>query len=174
MMVFAESHGGCQLAIRFQPQLTYPLHLWPTLTRLDSKSEREALFAAIIERGSVTKAAESLGMSRSMIYRYSRENKDFAREFLVARATAAEALYDECIEIADDNTLDPRARHVRIETRMRVAGKLIPRLADKPTQVTLNDNRTVIVSEEKRAQLQDRFKRLQLTGKPSAESKREQ
>lgn len=135
-------------------QLTYPLHLLPTEQRLEHKSERDKLFEAIVSHGNVSKAAAAIGMVRQNIYRYSHEHKEFAQDFLIARAIAAEALYDECISIADDENLDPRARHIRIETRIRVAGKLIPRLSDRPPTVNI-DNRqiTVEASDPERARL---------------------
>lgn len=162
--------------------LQYPIELYPTPQRLNDPEQRNALFEAIVEHGGVRKACEALRINRSSLYLYAATHPEFDTAFKAARKMAAEMMWDECIEIADDKTGDwmtvsdgrggtkqvpnqeviQRSR-VRIETRMRVAGKLVEHLADKPMieQNTYNDNRQIIVTDEKRAQLQERLKRLQ-------------
>jgi len=93
----------------------------------------------------------------------------------------AEMLYDEANEIADDSSQDwievPDGRggtkrvvdnecvqrsRLRIETRLRTAGKLVQHLKDGPAvQMNFNDNRKIVVTEEKRTELQKRLARLQ-------------
>lgn len=150
------------LSERWQLQLTYPKKLWPTQFRLDDERERETFLDAVTETGSVQKACKLVGMHRATVYRYANKNAEFAKQFINARAMAAEQHYDECIVIADDEFLDPRDKHIRIETRMRVAGKLIQRLSDKPLAQINVDSRSVIITEDKRASLQDRLSKLLL------------
>lgn len=127
----------------------------PTVTEiLDSDEGREQFFDAISD-GGIRKACRKLGLNRASVYRYAEFNPDFKEAFDKVKAISAEILWDECIEIADDPKLDPRDKHVRIETRMRVAGKLIPRLADRPQQAQVNVGVAVAVTcdEERRAKL---------------------
>jgi hypothetical protein len=50
-----------------------------------------------------------------------------------ARELGCDALADECIEIADDTTLKPDERRIRIDTRLRLIGKWSQRYGDKLT-----------------------------------------
>jgi hypothetical protein len=75
----------------------------------------------------------------STIYDWIGKEPSFAEFYGRAREQAAHTLFDQCIDIADDSSLDlledgsansaaiARAK-LRIETRMRVAGKLAPRV----------------------------------------------
>lgn len=50
-----------------------------------------------------------------------------------ARESGCDALADECIEIADDPTIDAADKRVRIDTRIRLIGKWSKRYSDKLT-----------------------------------------
>lgn len=51
----------------------------------------------------------------------------FAVQYAHAREAQADALADDMLDIADDKTLDPKDRRVRIDTRKWLAGKLKPK-----------------------------------------------
>jgi len=57
-----------------------------------------------------------------------------------ARELGCDALADQCIEIADNSTLDPQDRRIRIDTRIRLIGKWSSRYSDK---LTVESNSTV-------------------------------
>lgn len=57
-----------------------------------------------------------------------------------ARESGCDALADECIEIADDPTIDAAEKRIRIDTRIRLIGKWSKRYSDK---VTVETNSTV-------------------------------
>lgn len=57
-----------------------------------------------------------------------------------ARELGCDALADQCIEIADNSTLDPQDRRIRIDTRIRLIGKWSSRYSDK---LLVQNNTTV-------------------------------
>lgn len=60
------------------------------------------------------------GLSYSMVWRLL---SDEDNSLLRARNIGTHTLADECIEIADDKTIDPQDKRVRIDTRLRLIGK---------------------------------------------------
>jgi hypothetical protein len=57
-----------------------------------------------------------------------------------ARELGCDALADQCIEIADNGTLDAQDRRIRIDTRIRLIGKWSSRYSDK---LMVQNNTTV-------------------------------
>jgi terminase small subunit-like protein len=142
-----------------------------TKRRLDIAEERELFCEAIVEHGGVRKACEALGLHTPTVWTYAKNNAEFEGMVWAARMIAAEKLYDECIAIADDGSNDTyvdgngltktdqdviaRSR-LRIETRMRVAGKLIPKVyGENQTAANVNVGVQVgvICDEETRKRL---------------------
>jgi hypothetical protein len=107
---------------------TGPSHKSPrarsTRPSFDDPASLAAFCDAIIRERGVAKACKSLGLDRKLVWLYLSKHPEAHAAVWHARQETAHALYDECIQIADDAKLDPRDRHIRIETRMRVAGKL--------------------------------------------------
>lgn len=63
---------------------------------------------------------------------------EFAARFHDARARGVHALAEECLEIADEVVRDPVAvanKRVRIDTRLRLAGKWLPRIYGDSTML---------------------------------------
>lgn len=83
--------------------------------------------------------------SASTVHRWLGQNEDFRESYLRARARQADLIFDECLEIADDASRDVKTvgregeesevcntefvqrAKLRIDTRMRMAGKLAPK-----------------------------------------------
>jgi len=68
--------------------------------------------------------------SRSRIYEMIEADENFAGQFRAARARGVHALAEECLDIADEPTTDPvqvANKRVRIDTRLRLAGKWLPK-----------------------------------------------
>jgi hypothetical protein len=64
--------------------------------------------------------------SRSSVYSWIESDPDFAGRFRAARAQGVHALAEECLEIADEKAIDAvqvADKRVRIDTRLRLAGK---------------------------------------------------
>ena len=64
------------------------------------------------------------------------KHKDFSEQYACAREAQADALFDDCIDIADTATLEEvQQARLRIDTRKWMAGKLKPKkYSDKITQ----------------------------------------
>ena len=108
-----------------------------TANLLDTPEGLAALCDAIIRERGVVKACKALGLDRSIVWLYLAKHPEAQAAVWGARHETSHALYDECLQIADDSSLDPRDRHIRIETRMRVAGKLNQRTyGDQPRNLT--------------------------------------
>jgi hypothetical protein len=95
----------------------------------------------------------------SVIYVRLKESPSFAETYARARASLADTLFDQCLTIADDSSRDMTvdkegnltpnnaaiARDkLRIDTRLRMAGKMSSKYADKPllgegASVTMNN-----------------------------------
>lgn len=68
---------------------------------------------------------------RATVYDWLEADEDFAGRFQRARARGVHALAEECLKIADEPSKDPiqvADKRVRIETRLRLAGKWLPRI----------------------------------------------
>ena len=66
--------------------------------------------------------------SRSSVYSWLESDPEFAGRFRAARARGVHALAEECLEIADedvakDDSVAVANKRVRIDTRLRLAGK---------------------------------------------------
>lgn len=68
--------------------------------------------------------------SRASVYSWVESDEEFAGRFRAARARGVHALAEECLTIADEPTNDPvqvANKRVRIDTRLRLAGKWLPK-----------------------------------------------
>lgn len=66
---------------------------------------------------------------RRTVYDWLEANEEFSARFRAARARGVHALAEECLEIADKPSKDPvevADKRVRIDTRLRLAGKWLP------------------------------------------------
>lgn len=68
--------------------------------------------------------------STSAVYAWVESDKEFSGRFRAARARGVHALAEECLAIADEPTNDAvqvANKRVRIDTRLRLAGKWLPK-----------------------------------------------
>lgn len=72
--------------------------------------------------------------SKSTVYNWLDDEKsEFAGRFRARKRIGVHTLAEECLEIADDKTLEPADKRVRIDTRLRLAGKWMPKdYGEKP------------------------------------------
>lgn len=59
----------------------------------------------------------------STVWRWEDEDDEFRKLSARARALGTHYMADDCIRIADDETLEPGDKKVRIDTRLRLIGK---------------------------------------------------
>lgn len=68
--------------------------------------------------------------SRASVYSWLESDKEFAGRFHAARARGIHALAEECLEIADvpaADAVEVADKRLRIDTRLRLAGKWLPK-----------------------------------------------
>lgn len=68
--------------------------------------------------------------STSSVYSWVESDQEFSGRFRAARARGVHALAEECLSIADEPTNDAvqvANKRVRIDTRLRLAGKWLPK-----------------------------------------------
>lgn len=69
--------------------------------------------------------------ARRTVYDWIDNDDDFSARFHASRARGVHALADECLTIADEDAEDAvqvQNKRVRIDTRLRLAGKWLPSL----------------------------------------------
>ena len=102
------------------------------------------------------------------LLRWEVENPEYCQLSARAREHGTNVMADQCITIADDPTLDPNDKRIRIDTRLRLIGKwnakkygdkvsmehdvqhkFIPldELADKVRKIQLENNRLIALGE---------------------------
>lgn len=62
--------------------------------------------------------------SKSTVFRWLRENKEFRDHYAMSMEARADSHADDIVDIADDPTLDPNDKRVRIDARKWTASKL--------------------------------------------------
>ena len=100
-----------------------------------SKERAVAVYERIIEHGSVRRACRDPDMpSEHTIYRWAAHEPEFWQLFTRAREVAMHRFAEDIVDIADDPSLDPLDKRVRVDTRKWLMGKLAPaQYGDKVT-----------------------------------------
>jgi hypothetical protein len=57
------------------------------------------------------------------VWRWEKANEEFRELSAYAREIGTHHIADDCLNIADDPTLEPQDKRVRIDTRLRLIGK---------------------------------------------------
>lgn len=132
----------------------------------------------------------------STVLGYVERNASFAERYVRAREHQGTVLLDQCLRIADDDSRDvipaptdgegnvigeAQVNHaaiardkVRIDTRMRMAGKYNLRLADKPMQgaeITVNNNTLQLDARALDVSQRDSLRQLLLQARANADGK---
>lgn len=118
------------------------------------------------DREGYMSAAKTCGISQNRAHVALKTDKDFAEHVAQAREGIAEHLVEELVDIADTaNPENAAAISVRIKTRQWVIEKVLPRFRPQKADTSVavyNDNRQVIVTPAKLAELRERLHNLQL------------
>lgn len=94
----------------------------------------------LAEGKSLRQICRERGLKESSVRYWLNKDEEAFAQTARARELGCDALADQCIEIADNVTLEPQDRRVRIETRLKLLGKWSQRYSDK---LTVNTNTTV-------------------------------
>ena len=120
----------------------------------------------------------------STVTRWMQENADFRAKYMIAREKQADAIFDECLDIADEaandilyddngqamlNNVSVQRAKLRIDTRFRIAGKLSAKYADKPLSgadvLNVTNNNLTIDARALDGEQRDRLRSLLLIAK---------
>lgn len=107
---------------------------------MDIKSHIPAICEMMAEGKSLRACCRALDLKESNVRRWLIQSEDGMAQSARARELGCDALADECLDIADDPTLDPAEKRIRIDTRVRLIGKWSQRYSDK---LTVTNNSTV-------------------------------
>ncbi len=92
------------------------------------------------EGNSLRKICKEMKLAESTVRYNLSKNEDYFAHSTRARELGCDALADECLEIADDATIEAADKRIRIDTRIRLIGKWSQRYGDK---LTVDNNKTV-------------------------------
>ncbi len=100
----------------------------------------EEICCKLSEGNSLRAICRDLGKPESTVRYWIAKNEEIFAQSTRAKELGCDALADECLEIADDPTIDAADKRIRIETRIRLIGKWSQRYGDK---LTVDNNKTV-------------------------------
>lgn len=78
------------------------------------------------------------------VYNWLHNNEGFLKKYTRAKEESADTLADQLLEIADDASLDPNDKRVRIDARKWIASKMKPKkYGDKTALVGDTDDGSI-------------------------------
>lgn len=87
----------------------------------------------LAEGKSLRRICRERSLAESSVRYWISKNEEAFAHSARARELGCDALADECIDIADDPTIDAADRRIKIDTRIRLIGKWSQRYSDKVT-----------------------------------------
>lgn len=92
---------------------------------------------------SLSRICEMEGMpSRRTVYNWIEQDEDFGSQFRARRILGIHYLAEECIGISDEparDAMDVARNRLRIDTRLRLAGKWLPKAYGDKVQVDVSE-----------------------------------
>ena len=98
-----------------------------------TSEEIDAICSELAEGKSLRSICREIGKHEASVRYWLNKSQEAFTQTAHARELGCDAMADECVEIADNNELDPADRRVRIETRLKLIGKWSQRYSDKLT-----------------------------------------
>jgi len=98
-----------------------------------SPEELEGICDRLAEGESLRSICRSMGLAESSVRRWLAKDEAAMAHSAHARELGCDALADDCLRIADDETLDPAHKRIMVDTRIRLIGKWSQRYSDKVT-----------------------------------------
>lgn len=97
----------------------------PSTYSQETATEICALIASGKSLRAVCEAKDMPGLRT--VFGWLADHPEFSHQYARAREAQADSLADEMLDIADDKSLDPNDRRVRLDTRKWLASKLRPK-----------------------------------------------
>lgn len=120
----------------------------PARTARLSVMLRALIIDSLSNGQTLRQVCRDLQIDYSVVYRYKRTDPEFQEAFALARADGRDVIADEILEIADDASLDPKARKVKIDARLDLlarweSGSYNPTVKIESTNRNMNVNATI-------------------------------
>lgn len=98
----------------------------------------------------------------STVWRWENDDEEFRKASAHARETGTHYIADDCIRIADDASIEPADKRIRIDTRLRLIGKWnAKRYGDKiTTELTGKDGGPIQYADLSDADIERRIAQL--------------
>lgn len=101
--------------------------------KTDAPAKIEEICNALAEGKSLRAIAKEMGKPESTLRYWIAKDPEIFAHSARAKELGCDALADECLEIADDPTIDAATKRIKIDTRIRLIGKWSQRYGDKLT-----------------------------------------
>lgn len=97
--------------------------------RIYTQELADRICAKMADGKSLRSVCEQDGMpDRETVFRWRRQDAEFAAQFDAASKEGARAMVDDTMAIADDPSLDPNDKRIRVDTRKWIASKVLPKV----------------------------------------------
>jgi transposase-like protein len=105
----------------------------------DYTPEKAKTICEMIATGkSLVSVCTEMGVGYTTVMQWLKAHPDFAKEYAQAREDQADYHAEEIIDIADDASITPDARRIRIDARKWKAGKMKPKVYGDKLQQELS------------------------------------
>jgi hypothetical protein len=108
------------------------------------KTDIERIFDLISEGMSVREAVKKEGISNLHFLRLISRDDELGKQYAKAMGMRADALFEECLVLADEGTEDIQRDKLRIDTRKWVVSRMNPRKYGDKLETVLNGGDTPI------------------------------
>lgn len=110
-----------------------------------TEAQLQEICNRMAEGKSLRAVCRELDFAESSVRYWLNKSEEAFAHSARARELGCDALADECLEIADDDTIKAEDRRIRIDTRIRLIGKWSQRYSDK---LTVKSESTVTVKHD--------------------------
>jgi hypothetical protein len=108
----------------------------------------DKIIEQLTEGKSITSICKQSGMPGiTTLWNWEQKNEQFRKDSMRAKSAGTHSLASQCLDIADDMTIDPANKRVMIDTRIRLIGKWNSKEYGDKLDVTSRDEAPPITQE---------------------------